>query len=316
MRSGKKSILTPVKNIIIPEIKSYWATHFYSLLKCIDSHKNLQFSPQRLEEIFPVWTLSHLRGNLPLNFFDTINNFIKNWGVQYFFASFFNQKIGEHIIIELIERLEGLYGICFNKSLDTFTFYISGNDSTLSYKLSERFSEIFPYKELKGDVNSLIAYSDLCLILENSFTGQSVAIFGEVEGLHGNKLRNERYWGKKNDFCVFGIGVVDGEQKLVYFEENHHKDIPRVILLFERSHFIVSDFNTVINAFHYMFLNGPSRKYPKIGDEFDFFYSYLVKNWNTPIQEIFTYLEQYLDGGELVGYNDGGIQIITSIQAD
>jgi len=315
MRSGKRSILTPIENIIIPEVKSYWATHFYSLLKCIDSHKNLQFSPQKFE-VFPVWTLSYLRGNLPLNFFEKINNFIQNWGVQYFLTSFFNQKIGGHIIIELIERLEDLYGVCFNKDLDTFSFYISGNDSTLSHRLSERFSEIFPYKELKYNPYSLIAHSDLCLILENSFTKNSVAIFGEVEGLHGNKLRNEKYWDKKNDFCVFGIGVVEGNQKLVYFEENHHKNIPRVILLFEKSHFIVSDFNTVLNAFHFMFLNGPLHKYPKIDDEFDFFYNFLIKNWNTPIEEIFTYLEQYLDGGELVGYNEGDIPIITDIQAN
>lgn len=314
MRSGKRSILTPVDSIIIPEVKSYWATHFYSLLKCIDSHKNLQFSPRKLE-IFPIWTLSHLRGNLPLNFFEKIDSFIQNWGVQYFFASFFNQKIGGHIIIELIERLEDLYNVCFNKNLDTFSFYVSGNDSILSYKLSERFSEIFPFQELKEDTYNLISHSDLCLILENSFTQNSVAIFGEVEGLHGNKLRHKKYWDKKSNFCVFGIGVVDGNQKQVYFEENYHKNIPRVILFFERSHFIISDFYKVLKAFHYMFLNGPLHKYPKVDEEFDFFYNYLINNWNTPIEEIFIYLEQFLDGGELVGYNDGTIQIIPSIQS-
>ena len=114
MRSNKKSILTPISPLIIPDVKSYWATHFYSILKCMDSHKNLMHSPRRFPE-FPVWTLSLMRGNLPIGFFDQIEGYIRNWGAQYFLASLFNQKIGEHIIVELIERLEGLYGVCFIK---------------------------------------------------------------------------------------------------------------------------------------------------------------------------------------------------------
>ncbi|WP_045441757.1 hypothetical protein [Citrobacter sp. S-77] len=197
MRSGKKSIVTPVDPIIIPDQKSYWATHFYSILKCLDNHKNLMHSPRRFKE-FPLWSLSLLRGNLPPNFFDQIETYIRNWGVQYFFASLFNQKIGGHIIVELIERLEDLYGVCFNKELDKFSFYVSGNDSQLSHKLSNLFTDVFPYKEMKGSLSDLIGYSDLCLVLENSLNGSAVGIFGEVEGTYGNKLRTESYWGKKN----------------------------------------------------------------------------------------------------------------------
>ena len=38
MRSSKKSILTLFNTILIPDVKSYWATHFYSVLKCIHFH--------------------------------------------------------------------------------------------------------------------------------------------------------------------------------------------------------------------------------------------------------------------------------------
>ena len=279
MRSSKKSILTPVNPILIPDVKSYWATHFYSVLKCIHSHKNLMHSPRKFNE-FPVWTLSLMRGNLPPNFFDQIESYIRNWGMQYFFTSFFNQKLGGHIIVELLERLEYLYGVCFKKNLDTFSFYLSGNDSSLSDKLINRFTEVFPFKDLNGSTSDLIAYSDLCLIVENSFNSSSVAIFGEVEGSYGNKFRTESYWGGKQEFCVFGIGVVEGKQKLVYFQESRHRGIARVHLLFEKSHFIISDFLKVLDCFRWLFLNGPQRAYPSVDEEFDYFSELIGKNWS------------------------------------
>ncbi|MBD2782753.1 hypothetical protein [Xenorhabdus szentirmaii] len=314
MRSGKRSILTPVSPLVIPDYKSYWATHFYSVLKCMDSHKNLMYSPRRFKE-FPMWSLSLLRGNLPPNFFDQIESYIRNWGMQYFLASFFNQKLGGHIIIELIERLEELYGVCFNRDLDSFSFFVSGNDSSLSYKLSNRFTDIFPYKELKGSLGDLIGYSDLCLVIENSLNGNSVGIFGEVEGYHGNKFQSENYWGKKQEFCVFGIGVVDGNQKLVYFEESYHKGIPRVHLIFEKSHFIINDFLEVLNCLKLLFLYGPTAKLQHYDEEFSFFLTEIKKMWSFPMEEVFRFLEKYIDGGDLVGFNDGEIEIITSFQS-
>lgn len=314
MRSGKKSILTPINPIFIPDQKSYWATHFYSVLKCMDNHKNLQYSPRRFKE-FPLWSLSLLRGNLPQNFFEYIESFIRNWGVQYFFASLFNQKVGSHIIIELIERLEELYGVCFNRDLEQFTFYISGNDSHLRYKLEDRFTEIFPYKEMKNSTSDLIGYSDLCLVLENTLTGSSVGIFGEVEGNHGNKMRTEAFWGGKQEFCVFGIGVVDGNEKLVYFEESNYKGIPRVHLLFEKSHFFISDFLEVLNCLKFFFLCGPQMKYRCPDDEFGFFVTEIKKRWSDPITQVFIFLERFIDGGDLVGFNDNALSIITDLQS-
>lgn len=256
-----------------------------------------------------------LRGNLPINFFDEITRYIYNWGAQYFIASFFNQKLGGHIVMELIERLEDLYGVCFNRSLDRFQFYISGNDSALSYRLCDRFSEVFPFPELNAQVNVLVGNSDLCLIVDNEFSGSSVAIFGEVEGVHGHRFGWGSYWSKKNKLCVFGIGFVEGQNKQVYFVESHHDGTPRVHLLFEKSHFLVTDFMAVIQCFHWYFLNGPVTAYPTRDDEFDFFSKMLIRHWNSPIHHLFSELEQYIDGGELVGFNDGPLCIITDLQA-
>ena len=207
MRSKKKNIISPIKPEIITNYKSYWATHFYSVLKCLDSHKNLMNSPMKLE-CFPLWSLALLRGELPPNFFDKIESYMANWGFQYFLASFFNQKLSSNIVIELIERLENIYNVKFSRSLDLFEFYVSGGDSSLSYELNKIFTSVFPYK-LNGIVSNrrdLIAYSDLCLVLEDSDTETKVGIFGEVEGIYGNKFNTEKYWGKKQDFCVFAIG--------------------------------------------------------------------------------------------------------------
>ncbi|WP_457808912.1 hypothetical protein [Kushneria sp. EE4] len=313
MRSATRNILTPLNHIVIPSQKSYWATHFYSILKCFDNHKNLKYSPIRFVE-YPLWSLSLLRGNLPPNFFDQVENYIRNWGVQYFFASLFNQKVGEHVVVELIERLENLYGVCFRKYLDNYSFYISGSDSRLSYKLSSFFTEVFPYKEMKGSLSDLIGYSDLCLVLEDAL-GRSVGLFGEVEGNYGNKFRSENFWGKKNEFCVFGVGVVDGNQKLVYFEESHYQGIPRVYLMFERSHFFISDFLEVLNCLKFLFLYGPAVEYKCPDDEFGFFVKNIKQKWSSPIEEVFIFLEGFIDGGDLVGYNDGYISIITDLQA-
>lgn len=314
MRSGKKSVLTPISPIIIADQRSYWATHFYSILKCMDNHKNMMHSPRGFKE-YPFWSLSLMRGNLPPNFFDQVENYIRNWGVQYFFASLFNQKIGGHIISELVERLEDLYGVCFNKDLDQFSLYVSGNDSQLSYKLSNRFTEIFPFKEMKGALSNLIGYSDLCLVLDNILNGGSVAIFGEVEGNYGNKLRTETFWGKKQEFCVFGIGVVEGNQKLIYFEESNHNGIPRVHLMFEKSHFFISDFLETLNCLKFLFLYGPEMKYRCPDDEFAFFVQELKRMWSSPIDIVFDFLEKFIDGGDLVGFNEGPISIITDLQS-
>lgn len=314
MRSNKRSILTPVNPILIPNTKSYWATHFYSVLKCIDLHKNLIHSPRNFKD-FPQWSMSLLRGNLPQGFFGTMESYLMNWGVQYFLASFFNQKLGGHLIVELLERLEDMYGVCFNKNLDSFAFHVSGRDSALSYRLNDRFTDIFPFKDFEGSVQNLIAFSDLCLVVDNSFNGSSVAIFGEVEGIYGNKFRSENYWGKKQECCVFGIGTVSGEQKQIWFEEARRNGVDRVLLMIEKSHFIVTDFSQAIRCFKWLFSNGPAFQ-DFIGDEeFKWFANQMRTRWSDPIETVFLFLEAFIDGGDLVGFNENKIKIITDIQA-
>lgn len=315
MESSKKSIITPVPLGLIPSYRSYWATHFFSILQCLDQHKNLEFSPRRLD-LYPVYTLAILRGCLPLNFFNQIERYIENWGVQYFLSNFFNQKLGGNVVEELISRIERAYNVSFDKSLDCFSFHVSGNDSNLSSKLRERFFEVFP-SCLNGQfatVDALIAQSDLCLILSNS-QNIKVGLFGEVEGIYGNKLRTESYWGKKQDFCIFGIGVVDGSQKVVYFEEGFFNGIYRINLFFERSNFVVADYKIALGAIKRLFLEGPSASFHSRDEEFEFFINRIKLHWNSNMNELMDELKLYISPEDVVGFNGGVLEIVTDLQS-
>ncbi|MBX9637959.1 hypothetical protein [Nitrosomonas sp.] len=315
MESLKKNIITPVPLGLIPSQRSYWATHFFSILQCLDQHKNLEFSPRRLD-LYPTYSLAVLRGCLPSNFFGQIERYIENWGVQYFLANFFNQKLGGNVVEELISRIERAYGVSFNNSLEHFSFHVSGNDSSLSSKLSEEFSEVFPsnLNDQYPAVDTLIAQSDLCLILSNS-QDIKVGLFGEIEGLYGNKLRTESYWGKKQNFCIFGIGVVDGIRKVVYFEEGVFNGIYRVNLFFERTNFVVSDFKNALGAFRTLFLEGPGASFYSRDEEFDFFINKIKLKWNSNVYELMNELKLYISSEDVVGLNGGVLEIVTDLQS-
>lgn len=315
MESSKKSIITPVSLGLIPNNRSYWATHFFSILQCLDQHKNLEFSPRRLD-LYPIYSLAVLRGCLPSNFFIQIERYIENWGVQYFLANFFNQKLGGNIVEELISRIERAYSVSFNKSFEHFSFHVSGSDSNLSLNLSERFSEVFPSRlnNQFASVDELIAQSDLCLILSNA-QDVKVGLFGEIEGIYGNKLRNESYWGRKQNFCIFGIGVVDGSQKVVYFEEGFFNGIYRINLFFERTNFVVTDFKIALCAIRSLFLEGPSASFYSCDEEFEFFINKIKCHWNSNMHELMNELKLHISSEDVVGPNGGVLTIVTDLQS-
>jgi len=234
MRWIESDLLKPISLGIIEDNKSYWANHFYSILKCFHYHKTLCYSPMQLKS-YPLGTMNEMRGFFPLNFFAEMESYLYNWGFQYFLVTFLNQKASSNIVENLIVRLSDMYGVNFSLSLKEFSFYISGHDSSLSENLQDYFTDVFPaeLRGLKANTNKLIEQSDLCLILKNPETNQKIGIFGEVEGLHGNKLRRKSYWENKQDFCVFSFGVVKGVGKQCYVENVNVNGIDRVCFHFE-----------------------------------------------------------------------------------
>ncbi len=253
---------------------------------------------------------------MPLNFFNQIERYIENWGVQYFLSNFFNQKLGGNVVKELISRIEKAYSVSFDKSLDHFSFHVSGNDSNISSNLRERFSEVFP-SCLNGQfatVDDLIAQSDLCLILSNS-QNVKVGLFGEIEGIYGNKLRTESYWVKKHDFCIFGIGVVDGSQKVVYFQEGFFNGIYRINLFFERTNFVVTDYKIALGAIKRLFLEGPGAIFYSQDEEFEFFLNKIKIHWSSNMNKLMDELKLFISPEDVVGFNGGVLEIVTDLQS-
>ncbi|MEC7608787.1 MAG: hypothetical protein VX964_01315 [Verrucomicrobiota bacterium] len=316
MKWIESELVTPISFGIIENEKSYWANHFYSVIECINSHKNLQHSPMRFKS-FPLWTLNEMRGFLPLNFFEVIQNYLYNWGFQYFLATFLNQKASKGIVEELISRLSQMYNVDFSSSLSEYSFYISGNDSTLSQTLQDNFTEVFPLelRSIKANTQKLINESDLCLILKNPITEGKVGIFGEVEGIHGNKLRNKSYWDNKQDFCVFSFGVIDGPNKECYVESLNVNGIDRVCFHLEKENFVVKDFHQTLEYMKYLFMNGPSIKLQSHSEEFDYFVNMVKNYWLRPAGELLGELSRYIDGDDIIGKTQKTLSIITDIQA-
>jgi hypothetical protein len=317
MKVNPKSVATPIEMGLIEDVRSYWATHFYSILQCLHNHKNLMHSPRALDT-YPTWSLRDLRGEFPMNFFAHIERYMMNWGVQYFIVNFLNQKIGANVASELIERISQIYGDELKRDYDQFSFHMSGNDSSLTADLSNKFGRVFP-EELNGEkptLDTLIAYSDLCLIVKNTVTDESLGIFGEIEGLHGNKLRSEKYWGKKQNFCIFSLGVIDGDQKRIFAENIVRDNICRINILFERTHTVVSDFSNVIYYLKTFFMSGKDAQFLKTDAELEFFLEMIRNFWSRPIDALLTELCKYIANQDIVGNNVGELKIITDLQAE
>lgn len=316
MKYAKSELIKPINLGIIENEKLYWANHFYSAIQCLQYHKNLQYSPRRLDN-YPLSSLSDMRGNFPINFFENIQKYLENWGFQYFLVNFLNQKSTHNIVGTIITQISEMYNVSFSTSFSEYTFYISGNDSSLSSELQNNFTDVFPseVKNIKVNTQKLINESDICLIINKPNSYEKIALFGEIEGVYGNKLRNKSYWDKKQDFCVFSFGVTKGKNKQCYFENIHIDGINRVCLFFEEDNYVVRDFRLTLEYIKHLFFSASSFKLKTNNDEFDFFLYLIKEYWNQPIEQLLYQILKFMDSSDLVGEIQSSLPIITDIQA-
>jgi len=316
MAFAQSQLATPLNVGIIQNFKSYWATHFYAVLECLHSHRALTFTPTGLP-CYPHWKLRDLRADLPFNFFDQLDSYLQNWGFQYFMSIFLNYKMSSGIVDQLIGRLSQLYNISFLARHTSYRFFLAGSDSVLSEGLLDEFTEVFPYQinGMRPDARRLAQQSDICLVLSFPIPYGRLAVFGEVEGLHGHGLSNESYWKKKLSFCVIAIGVIDGAGKGAYILNTFINDIPRVNLIFERKHPVVQDFQRVLSYMRILFSEGKYTKMKSGDEEFDFFFNKVRQHWDGYTIELINDLKTYCDDGELIGVIPKPIPIVTDIQA-
>ena len=308
-------IIEPISLGIITNHKSYWANHFYSIIQTMYYHNNLEY------KLYNYDTLNSMRGTLPPNFFDSLEQYLKNWGLQYFLVNFLNyDSSASNIVTELINRLSIEYGVKFSKDLKDRKFHISGSDSKLTNTLHDRFTTLFPLElnGMKGDIQNMIKRSDICLILINPNTNEKVGIFGEVEGLKGYKLNRLSYWDNKPDFSIFSFGVRDGKNKQIYFDTLRVNNINKIQCFFESSNPIIQDFWHTLSYIKSLFIYGTHQYnlYTR-NEEFDFFLDLVIKNWSNNVEILLDNIAQYIDGTDLIGkIEHKPLPIITSLQAD
>lgn len=278
------ALVTPISVGIIENQKSYWANHFFSVIQCLDAQKGLKYSPRRIDG-YPLWSLSSLRGHFPPNFFEVVQDYLRNWGFQYFLVSYLNQKMASTLVQEVVDRLGSMYNFSFSNQLKGYSFHISGNDSALSDGLKSYFSEVFPVTvgNNKPNIDEVIANSDICLVLRNPETNVKVGIFGEVEGVYGNKIRNQPFWNGKSDFCVFNIGIISGKTKQCFIENVTFNGSRKVNLYFEKEHFVANDFSITLDWFKQLLIYGPYFNLRANNEEFDYFINYLKGASKNPI---------------------------------
>lgn len=121
--------------------------------------------------------------------------------------------------------------------------------------------------------------------------------------------------GAKQNFCIFGIGVVDGAQKVVYFEEGFFNGIYRINLFFERTNFVVTDYKIALGTIKRLFLEGPDASFNSRDEEFEFFINMIKIKWNSNIYEIMDELKLYISPQDVVGFNGGVLEIVTDLQS-
>jgi hypothetical protein len=227
-------------------------------------------------------------------------------------------KVSVNVIAELIKRLSYYYNDNNLLTYNSYLFHISGHDSELSSELDGLFTDIFPssLNNMNPDRNELIRRSDLCLILSRKDLCK-LAVFGEVEGVHGEKLRSSHYWGDRLNFCVFGFGVVKGNQKQCYFQDVEVNDLVKICCYFEVSNFVVEDFRKTVQYMKILFLEGPRGCRITSGDEeFDYFVNMLKKYWNKPLVELLDEIARFIDGFDLIGrIHNKPLSLVTNIQA-
>lgn len=271
----------------------YWAMHIAAALLCMHDHPGLAVSPERLlGDGWRTWSLSEYRGHAHPATFRQIQAHVGNWGAQYLIADILNRDL-LGLLNPLLAELAQVHGAPLISGQAKVECRVSGIDSRSSRAflqscrariLSDRRRRV--NKSLEGVKNA-----DICLLVYQE--GQDpVAIFGEVEGNHGERLRRNIYWGGKSPFALFGVGVLPGQVDGVTLETINLLDVgPKVLMLFGTAKNVMADFADALSLLEMLFQNGPSaansRFLPAPVREIS---ATLAASWNLPIVDLISLL--------------------------
>lgn len=246
-----------------------------------------------------------------------IERYMWNWGFQYFIVSFLNTYEMRPAAERLITELENIYDVSFSRELTNWKFHIAGKDSDLSRGLDLLFTDVFP-QGLNGvipDRQSLIDNTDICLIMKDPYNPfQQVGIFGEVEGHHGEYIRQQGYWNKKNSpFSVFAFGVVPEKGKGMYIETRVFNNFRKVLITFQSENPVAADFRLALHWIEQLFNNGPGLRCTISDDELAYFVNLIKVHWHSPSSELLSRLAEFISKGDMVTSEPGPTPIIATL---
>jgi hypothetical protein len=283
----------------------------------------LQWPGRKLSDLGKVnWSLEDLRSVAPPNFFQMIDANMRNWGMQYFLATFLNRSEAEPIVNAMISRLSEVWSSPFGTT--DYQFYISGRDSDLGRQVGLNFDEIFPRKILLDEPNrqKIIDFSDLCMILRSKEhfdergNFKRLGLFGEVEGNKGGDIFRTSYWSGKSNYCVFALGVIDEPGDGAFINTKRVGEVDRVLVTLQTEHSVVKDFRTVIWWMAHLFNYGRfSLLPPNIDEELGFFLNLLKNHFDKDIVDVISELGEFVHPDDVISSNPGPSTIITKINA-
>lgn len=322
MPSGS-GIATALNFAPIVKQRSYWATHFVSLLECLRFHNTLQWPGSKMSAIGKErWSLSDLRAEAPANFFSLIYQQVNNWGFQYFLVTMLNSPESKPIVEALISEIDRLFGSNFDIVSDTYHFRISGRDSNLSKGLDGYITDIFPYVDPMDFVKSrsIMDNSDLCLTIDSDNFGglktKKYGVFGEVEGLHGDFLSRNGYWKNKSEYCIYAFGVVKEKGGKVFLSTREIAGVERILITFQADHFVVNDFLTALWWINNIFQNGASANLPpNIGEEEAHFLNMIRSNFNADLDDLIELMSAHISSKDVIIINPGLSKLIPNIRS-
>ena len=301
----------------------YWSAHFAALLQCMHNHICMSYSPQTLPN-YPVWSIAEVRGEFKAHFFNELERYLTNWGMQYFLVNFLNSPISANITSALWQGIMDIFNPPFRQDLIYSHFQISGKDSALMASPLLYDIKTFPdFIDLEHKYH-ICQNSDIAFILNNDanvITKDAVAVFGEIEGNKGILLLGDKFWRRKHLNCIFGIGVVSSKTIATQLGMTHkqylsqylytpsilkcyvrtEKTGDKVVILFQQDHPIVKDFHDAMQFLRSLLQDGKSTHiYEQFSEPFRQAAFILRTGLRTPVLQL---LDQFAlcSGQQLIG---------------
>lgn len=292
--------MTLVK-IVKPHIVSYdfeyWSMHVAAALEVLHDHPGLAVTPQGLlGDGWESWSLADYRGSAAIHALASMRGHIQNWGTQYLLADALNK--GKFSLREaLLEALEDITEVEWISEPDSFECYVSGKDSRSGRAFLKSCKARIVGDRRRRVSSSIdeIGYADLCMLVE-PVDGDLLAVFGEVEGNHGKYLLSRRYWNKKSDYALFGIGINTNRSAEATLEVVDTDSGRKIVLILGTEDNVIADFHLIVNILQKLMESGPQgRWWHRFEAGIREVVQYIVSHWRESVYWILEDLRSTVD---------------------